>query len=145
MTDTHHTDPRDAIEAFADGEPVMADALESALADPDGRAYLIDILLLRGLLGESQTVRPARVTSAGPASARRSWSLPAAAAIVVAGLGLGFAAGRVSLDGRGGPASGSDAAAISPAAADSAPAPTHVIHMENGVNWNETNGRSGGN
>jgi hypothetical protein len=143
MTDTHQTDPRDTIEAFADGEPVMADALESALADADGRAYLIDILLLRGLLGESQTVRPARIASSREGAARRSWSLPAAAAIVVVGLGLGFAAGRVSLDGRG--RSGTDASATLPAAADSAPAPTHVIHMEDGVNWNETNGRSGGN
>ena len=47
------TDHRDVVEAFLDREPVEAAALERALAHADGREYFIDLLVLRGLVGNA--------------------------------------------------------------------------------------------
>jgi len=60
------------------------------------------------------------------------------AALIVAGVGIGYLAGR-------GTELRESGAHIDQTAADApaiAPAPTHVIRMENGVIWNE---RAGGN
>jgi len=142
------TDHHDVIAAFVDNEPVGAAELDAALATPEGREYLIDLLVLRGLVSDGLTGgvkavgASTRAQTNGDRGSKSVFWLPvAAAALVAAGLGAGFVAGRV-LDRRA-PAP-SPVAVVEPAPADmpSAPAPTHVIHMEKGVDWNE---RSGGN
>ena len=128
------TDHRDVVEAFLDREPVEAAALERALAHADGREYFIDLLVLRGLVGN------APVAAAPPSPRLRRghsvWWLAAAAALVAVGTTGGYLAGRVT--DRPSVSSRVEQAGITPAA----PAPTHVIRLENGVTWNE---KSGGN
>ena len=139
------TDHRDVIAAFVDNEPVGAAELGEALASADGREYLIDVLVLRGLVGD---VRPSVAPGLQPrASSERGrgrglW-LTAAAAVLVAGVTGGFFAGRGTLT-NDGPVNPTAATAVMPAGSgtSAAPAPTHVIRMEKGVDWNE---RSGGN
>lgn len=147
------TDHFEAIAAFVDNEPVGAPELAAALGEPAAREYFIDLLVLRGLVGDAHAAgglqpggRAMRGQVArGPQPAGRSthrglW-LTAAAALVTVGL-AGFLAGRTMT----GPAASVDArvagGAAEPGTTTSAPAPTHVIRMEKGVDWNE---RSGGN
>ena len=128
------TDHRDVVEAFLDREPVEAAALEQALADADSREYFIDLLVLRGLVGNA----PIAADPPTP-RLRRGQSalwLAAAAALVAVGTTGGYVAGRVN-----------DRPSASPRVeqaptAPAAPTPTHVIRLENGVTWNE---KSGGN
>ena len=129
------SDRFDVIAAFADGEPVSAPELSAALAHEDARAYLIDLLALRGLL-DGRTQLPV-VTVGPPARSRTRW-LTAAAALVVAGVAGGYSAGKHAVAPVGVDALSPGAVAPAP----SAPAPTHVFRMEDGVNWNE---RTGGN
>ena len=138
------TDRFDVVAAFADGESVAAADLSTALAHEDARAYLIDVLALRGL---ATGAAPVTVASSGSQTARRGWSalrLVAAAALVTVGVGSGFAIGRntslrqVPVQQVEAGSSDSAGATVGPAA----PAPTHVIRIENGVTWNE---RTGGN
>jgi len=132
------TDHRDVVEAFLDQEPVEAPALERALADADGREYFMDLLVLRGLIGHSSMRAAVTNTPARPErrNQRRAFWLAAAAALVAVGTTGGYVAGRVI--NRPSPTSRVEQAATAPAA----PAPTHVIRLENGVTWNE---KSGGN
>jgi hypothetical protein len=67
--------------------------------------------------------------------------LSAVAELVVVGVAAGFFAGRGTL-GANPPDRRAATDAVPAAATTLAPAPTHVIRMENGVVWNE---RSGGN
>lgn len=132
------SDHRDLIAAFADQEPVDVDQLSAALADPEAREYFIDILLLRGMVGDAEPAEPRKTQ-------KPRYRALAAAAFVAIGLGTGFLAARATLD-RNGPENQADTAAATPAPGSSdgsaqAPAPTHVIRMENGIEWNE---RSGG-
>ena len=94
---------QDCIGAFADGEPVDPEVLDRALAAPDGRAYLIDLLVLRRLYGRHSPVVAAAPATAGtparPTVTRRF--LTAAAAVVVAGTLGGYVAGRLSNSHRG--------------------------------------------
>src|SRR5262245_61761916 len=90
-------DHRDVIAAFLDQEPVDVPALENALADPAGREYFLDLLVLRGLIGGA-ALRPALAMNAdrsGHRDKRRSalW-LAAAAALVAVGTTGGYFAGR---------------------------------------------------
>lgn len=131
----------ECIAAFADGEPVDPGRLDRALADADGRAYLIDLLVLRGLYGR-RDAQP--VPASRPRRAFR-W-LPAVAALLIVSVLGGYVAGR-----RAGEASvdtaGRSADAAGPLRAQTeisvtAPAPTHVIRLEPGIDWKE---RGGGN
>jgi len=114
------------VAAFVDGERVDAQALGHALERADGRRYLIELVALGAVLDRADAQeRPAQRAPRRPAR----WV--AAAAIVVVSLGTGYAAGR----------------AISERAADAAraeatapPAPTRVIDLTPGVNWQETKG-----
>lgn len=130
-------DHRDVIAAFLDHEPVEAPALERALADAGGREYFIDLLVIRGFVADP-TVRlvPAeRLTVPARRTGRRSalW-LAAAAALVAMGTTGGYVAGRVVDRQR------STLPAEPVVSAPAAPAPTHVIRLENGVTWNEKSG-----
>jgi hypothetical protein len=138
------SDYRDVISAFADQEPVDVEQLSAALADPEAREYFMDILLLRGMVGDADPVESGRKQK----EQRPQYRALAAAALIAIGLGTGYIAARATLDGNDAQASGD--ATVAPATranqevrdpSAQAPAPTHVIRMENGVDWNE---RSGG-
>ena len=118
----------ETIDAFVDAETIDAAALDAALASAEGRAYLIDALALRQLMGG----RPAE--AATPVSRRGTLHLYARAAVVaIALVGLGYAAGaRVER-----PAPGSIPAT---AQISEAPEPTRVIELTPGVNWHESKG-----
>ena len=143
---------QDVIAAFADGEPVTTEELRAALGSSEGREYLVDLLALRGL------VRPAGAAELAPASAtadaaeeslassrpasRLMWSAAAAALVAISTL-AGFTAGRMTgADVPPGTPTVTVQAAPPPAFAIDAPAPTRVIELKHGKDWNE---RSGGN
>lgn len=142
------TDYRDVIAAFLDHEPVEGAALERALADPQGREYFVDLMVLRGFVADpSLRLGPIDRSAAGEQKkpGRRSpfW-LVAAAALVAAGTTGGYLAGRTAdrLHQIAAPPSKPVSKNDQSAGAPAAPAPTHVIRLENGVTWNE---KSGGN
>jgi hypothetical protein len=85
----------DVISAFLDNEPFDANELAHALADPDGRALLIDLVALRGVVQPE----PAPVS----VSARqRPWLRMA---MTAAGLVLAVGAGyQIGADAGGSPA-----------------------------------------
>src|SRR5436190_22358675 len=124
----------DVIGSFIDGERVDPGALKAALARPEGRDYLIDLLALRDLTGD---VAPftASAPPARPLSPLCPWA--AAAALIVC-IGGGFLAGarvtRVAL------APAATTAVIAPDARVRAPEPTRLVRLEPGVNWTETSG-----
>ena len=141
------TDHQDVIAAFVDNEPVGAEDLAAALKADEGRAYLIDLLVLRGLVGDARPsvapgLQPRGVGVHGATGLQSRGLWLTAAALLVAAMTGGFFAGRQTLV--GGDVFPSPAPIVTPAgsAASPAPAPTHVIRMEKGANWNE---RSGGN
>jgi hypothetical protein len=137
------TDHRDVIEAFLDNEPVGAADLSAALDDADAREHFVEVLVLRGLVSDAGGPRQmtdgvSRAAEATGFRRRTAIWLAAAAALVVVGTTGGYLAGRLGF----GVARQADTPVAAEAPATSAPAPTHVIRLENGVNWNE---RSGGN
>jgi len=118
------------IDAFIDGQRVDGDALKRALADPEGRAYMVDAWLLREAIQEDET----RASYAIAASASR-FRKPAprwlvAAAITGSLLG-GYATGRLS--GRPAPLAVTPPATTvvaQPNPAFPVPAATRVIQLE---------------
>ena len=140
MSDTH-----EVIASFADGERVDADRLDRALADPAGRAYLIDVLLVRGLVGDHTTFDSTLITPPTRSERRRPiagvFAIAASLLLLLASGFGGFVAGhRVA---------GALAAPDPVQAADpivmpdtqiSAPAPTRVIQVEPGVDWKRQEG-----
>ena len=134
---------REIVAAFADGERVNVDELERALAMPEGRDHLIDLLALREV-----TVGPATAGSTLVMPPKRpAWRylrLAVAAAVVCVSTAAGYALGSRSAR----QAPGAVSVASSPQVADSIPAnvappaPTRVIRLEPGVDWQE---RGGGN
>jgi hypothetical protein len=131
-------DVYEAIDAFTDGERVEPDRLDRALADPAGRAYLIDLLVLRGLLSEPQVMSIAAPAAASPARRRVTglFAIAASALLLVAsGLG-GFVAGhRVAATFAQPAAPPAPERIVLPDTQISAPAPTRVIQVEPGVDW----------
>ncbi len=120
------------LAAFADGEPVAAPTLAEALADPDGRAYMIDVLVLRGLIDGRAAAR-SEFADPVPVATRWRWLTAAAVLATVCVFG-GYSLGvrRTSQP--------ADAVRpiVNPAVASaSAPAPTRVIRFERGVDWTE--------
>ena len=120
----------DTIDAFVDGENVDTASLDTALAVPEGRAYLIDALLLRGLMQDA----PAEASSVKHPASWSMLGLARAAVIALAFAGLGYFAGartespaHVEL-----PTNAADN--IAP------PEPTRVIELTPGVNWHESKG-----
>ena len=148
MSDFH-----DCIGAFADGEPVDPALLERVLAEPEGRSYLIDVLVLRGWYGyrgsgadlsraagghDSWSVADVGPVKATGPTGRGRWRTAVAALVTVGVLG-GYIAGRQSV-----PHDADErAAAARQAKSDTsvtAPAPTQIIKLEPGVDWNERGG-----
>ena len=121
----------DVIEAFVDDELVDPAALEQALADPAGRAHLVDTIALRGVMRRASAM-PLPVTHPARRRPRPLLFVCAAAGLtLVASIG-GYVAGTRAADAR----------ALETAAAAPAPAPTQVIRFTPGFDWTE---RAGGN
>jgi hypothetical protein len=129
MVDTH-----DVVERFVDGEPVDPGELTAALADSGGREHLIDVLVLRALIGGPAALRPLLVAESRKAKGR---GLLIAAGVAAVSLLGGYAVGqhrsRPPL-----PTPSLPATAAKPAGP--APAPTTVIRLEHGVDWREPAG-----
>ena len=137
-------DHLDVVAAFADGEHVEAEALNAALADEAGREYLIDVLALRGLVSEAPAARVV-APEPQPTASSASWRWLPIAAMLLAGVAGGFAAGRqipVAAPEQPAPLPVVTAQATPPELRIPAPAPTRVIKLEMGSSWSE---RSGGN
>ena len=150
------TDYLEIVEAFADNEPVAAAELSAALADASAREHLIEVLVLRGWVSPPSRrpavgvlasrkyvaggLQPAGSIGPSPRDARtgshRGFWLTAAAALVAVGTMTGYFAGRIITNRATDAQVATDVVSSAPA-----PAPTHVIRLENGVEWNE---RSGG-
>ena len=69
----------DIIDAFVDGEPVDPGALKSALADAEGRDYLVDAWLLRNVV-QDEMAQESAVPGPARRAARRPWLIAAAVA-----------------------------------------------------------------
>lgn len=78
----------DVISAFLDNEPFTATELADALADPEGRVLLIDLIALRGV------VQPEPVPLTVPSRGRQALRLAVTAAGLALALGLGYQYGR---------------------------------------------------
>ena len=113
------------VAAFVDGERVDAQALKSALAQPDARDYLADLVALREVLGQSGP-------QAAAASARpgRQWLVAAAAAVALS-LGGGYVLGvRLGSTQPGGGSVSQGAAPQPPRAIEVAPGATYIPQGE---------------
>jgi hypothetical protein len=118
----------DIIDAFLDRERVDADALEAALASKEGRDYLIDVVALREVAADHP---PAPWWT--PATPTRGWFQPLTiAATMAAALLGGYAIGR-----RAPSAAQLDSVPVVRSERATAPAPTSVIRLEPGVDWDE--------
>ena len=116
------------IDAFLDGETVEPAALDAALAAAEGRAYLTDVLAMRQLLSD----QPAAVAPVRRRGALLSYAR--AAGVVLALVGLGYAAGaRI-------PPRGPLVVPTRPPQSVAPPEPTRVIALEPGVTWHESKG-----
>jgi len=117
------------IDAFVDGERVDSEAIKRALADPEGRAYLVDAWLLREAMQEDR-VRTSSLATVPVRSARpaQRWLI---AAGIAAGLIGGYATGRITRDATQLPAALPTTTAVAqPSPAFPVPAATRVIQLE---------------
>lgn len=123
MSDVH-----DVIEAFIDGEYVDPPLLKQALSEEAGRDLLVELLVLRGLVAGQPAARSAAAGAPSRSRASRLRLVAAAACLAGAGVFGGYLAGTRQT-----------ATVAHPAAVTAAPAPvpTHVIRLENGIDWNE--------
>ena len=121
----------DVISAFLDNEPIDGHELSAALATPEGRDLLLDLIAMRVVINPIEVAAPVAVL----APRRVPWMWASAAAVLIALVG-GYQFGRNAV-GSATPVAGAAAAVV-------APEPTAVITFEPGVNWTEA-GRSGGN
>jgi|KBSMisStandDraft_5_1062788.scaffolds.fasta_scaffold159343_2 hypothetical protein len=127
MSTTH-----ESISAFVDDEPFDANELAAALADPEGRELLIDLIALRHVVADAD---PSQVPmAAAPQTRRHLWFAGIAAALLLCA-SVGYVAGAKVTR-----AEDVRTASVAPAATDAAPAPTRVITLTPGVNWHDTNG-----
>ena len=125
--------PFEVISTFIDGEGVEPELLKRALETPEGRDCLVDLLRIRGALGRMGP-RAVAIRRADPI--RRTVRGLAAAAIVLLALSGGYAAGQ-----RARPAdSDAEPQMVVVTSPQTAPAPTHVIKLERGVNWSDSIG-----
>ena len=101
----------EVITAFLDDEPFDPQELGAALADPAGRALLIDLLALRRLVQPGQADASMPALSAQPSRLGRSGRVIAVAAALLLAIAGGYVAGN----------------ARDAMASPEAPAPTRVV------------------
>lgn len=120
------------IDAFIDGQRVDGDAIKRALADPEGRAYMVDAWLLREAIQEQEEKTLASYAATRPAarSAKPVQRWLVAAAITGSLLGA-YATGRITAP-QPPPAVAppTTTAVAQPSPAFPVPAPTRVIQLE---------------
>jgi hypothetical protein len=124
-------DRLEVIDAFVDGEFVSPAHLKAALAMPECRDHLVDVLVLRGILGAQRVGRSVSTLPDAPFVRRRNWSrwTPAAAVVALIGGITGYVAGTRSTP---------PTPARQPATSSApAPVPTEVIQLRAGVDWTE--------
>jgi len=118
----------EVIDAFVDGERVDSEAIKRALADPEGRAYLVDAWLLREAMQEDQARTAAAAPQARSARPAQRWLI---AAGIAAGLIGGYATGRTTGRSTQLPAAPpATTAVVQPSPAFPVPAATRVIQLE---------------
>lgn len=115
------------IEAFADNEPVDPGRLKDALAAPEARDYLVDILVLRGFVRGGAPAGMTAVAGPVPGVPRARWLSIAAAAVAIS-LAGGYYAGHLA-------APVAQVNQADTAIDTSAPAPTRVIKLEDSADW----------
>jgi hypothetical protein len=137
-------EPFEVLDALVDGELVDPEALDRALAEPEGRRYLIDAWLLREAVQEESAVEVAAPPAAVVAPLR--WqSLVVAAGIACVCLVGGYLVGvNLAQVGQRG-ASHPPPPIVTPAAparpsSFPVPAPTRVIRLELDANWKDSSG-----
>ena len=125
--------PSEVISTFIDGERVEPELLKRALETPEGRDCLVELLRIRDALGR---MGPHAVAIRPVHPIWRTVRGPAAAAIVLLALAGGYVAGQ-----RTRPAdSDAEPQMVVVTSPQTAPAPTHVIKLERGVNWSDSIG-----
>ena len=124
-------DTLEVIDAFMDGELVRPSDLKAALSVPECRDHLVDVLVLRGLLGAQLVSGSVASPPDAPVVRRRNWSrwTPAAAVVALIGGITGYVAGARSTM----PTPTREPASV----ASPAPVPTEVIQLRAGVDWTE--------
>ena len=127
------------LDGFVDGEVVDPAALKQALSEPQGRDYLVDAWLLRGLVQDEIASETAAPRPRGGGSLR-GWVIAATVAGVCLTGGY-FAGARFAgaLVPRSTPAP-VESISPPPTASPGVPAATRVIRLELDPNWKETVG-----
>jgi hypothetical protein len=125
------SDPLQIIAAFVDGERVDAQQLKRALALPEGRDYLAELVAMREVVNVDANL----ATPAASRSARR-WLVAAAAAVVLS-LGGGYALGHQTATSK----SGTSLNQSSTNADVVAPPPTRVIDVASGSSYISQGGK----
>jgi hypothetical protein len=128
-------DVTEVVETFVDGEAVEPADLLAALAEPEGRQLLVDLLVLRRLVLGHDAPRSSVAATVTASKTNRWRLLSMAAGLAALSIGSGYVVGL-----RNAPRPATTAN-VAPASV-MAPAPTQVIHLSNGVDWTE---RAGGN
>jgi len=128
----------EVISAFVDNEPFEPSALARALAQPGGRDLLIDFIALRHVVS-ADGASDSRIAVAPE---RPRWRGVVAAAAIVAALAGGYAVGRerATLGTGGTGVTGVTEATTGAPVMATAPAPTRVIELRPGVEWQSSNG-----
>ena len=88
------------IDAFIDGERVEANALKTALSEPAGRDYFVDVWLMREAVqreGAADAAPPVAAPAVMPRRDLRRWATAAAiAGALLGGYAIGFRTGGVT-------------------------------------------------
>jgi hypothetical protein len=120
---TNNPDYEHVVAAFVDGESVDAEQLRDALAHPEGRGHLIDLVALRQLVLAEPVAVPHASATARPTRATVWRALAMAAALLLA-VASGYLFGS-RLAARNG-----TTVVQAPQASDAPPKPTVVITVE---------------
>jgi len=123
-------DSFEVIAAFVDGERVDAVALKAALAQPEGREYLADVVALREVIAHDGTAAGATIARPG-----RRWIVAAAASVMLS------LAGGVALGHRWASTDAGVTGATAGTADVAAPAPTRVIEVAPGASYISQGGK----
>jgi hypothetical protein len=124
------------IAAFVDGESVNTSCLKEALNSPDAREYFVDLLALRASVRPTAQPEFNRPRTRGTFGRTSRWI---AAGLMLGSLG-GYLVGQHRAEQRF-----AQEFALSPLAIDlsqpsAAPAPTQIIRLEPGRNWETKTG-----
>lgn len=110
-------DNHDVISAFLDNEPFDAAELAAALADPQGRELLLDLVAMRALVRDEAPAAPV-LAAAGQISRPKWIAVGFLAASVVFGAGTAWLLPPL----------------LKQQSADAPPRPDHVVTFETGHN-----------